>query len=395
MIESSRRVGRLPSYKMNELASVKQRLLAEGRDVIDLSVGDADFPPPALAVEALQEALADPVMSRYPFQVGLVEFREAVQRYMERRFGVRVDPMTEVLPLIGCKDGLAHLPFGILDQGDICVIPEPAYPGYMGAYLSDAEVLRYPLRAEQDFLLELDELGTDQLERAKLVFANYPNNPTTAVASHEYLERTVETCRRHEVVLAYDNPYCELTFDGCRAPSVLQIPGARDVALEFHSFSKSFSMTGWRIGWVVGSAQLIGILSKVKSYMDTGVFLAIQRAGATVLDSAESLIEPLVRSFTARRDSAVEAFRAAGFTVTPPRATMYLWIPLPQGMSSAGLATQLLERSGVVVMPGSAFGEAGEGYIRIALTVDSARMSRAATLIGQALVHFDEARVQA
>jgi LL-diaminopimelate aminotransferase len=383
MIESSGRLTRLPSYKMNALAASKKQLIAEGRDVIDLSAGDADFPPPAMAVEALNEALADPAMSKYPFQTGLIEFREAVARYMECRFGVVVDPMKEVLPLIGCKDGLAHLPLAILDPGDVCVIPEPAYPGYMGAYLADAAVVRGVLTADKDFLLELDDLGGEKLSRTKLVFINYPNNPTTAVAPRDYLERTVETCTRHGIALAYDNPYCELTYDGYRAPSILEVEGARDVSLEFHSFSKSFSITGWRLGWAVGSPDLIAALTKVKSYMDTGVFLAIQSAGARLLDSAESLIEPMVQDFAIRRDRAVNAFRSVGFTVDSPKATMYLWIPLPEGMSSGAFAAEVLEREGVLVMPGSAFGDAGEGYFRIALTVGPDVLERAATLIGK------------
>jgi LL-diaminopimelate aminotransferase len=395
MIETSERLGRLPSYKMNELAASKKRLLAEGREVIDLSAGDADFPPPDLAVEVLYEALADPAMSRYPFQVGLVEFREAVARYMERRFGVVVNPMDEVLPLIGCKDGLAHLPLAILSPGDVCVIPEPAYPGYMGAFLSDGEIERYALQPDKGYLVELEELGADTLSRTKLVFVNYPNNPTTAVAPMDYLERTVDTCRRNGIVLAYDNPYCELTFDGYRAPSILQVEGAREIALEFHSFSKSFSMTGWRLGWAVGSADLIAALSKVKSYMDTGVFLAIQRAGAALLDCADELIQPIVSSLSTRRDAAVAAFRGAGFAFEPPRATMYLWIPLPGGVTSAAFAAEILERHGVVVMPGSAFGAAGEGYFRIALTVEPERLEHAAQLIGSVLSESHETGLRA
>ncbi len=395
MISMSQRMALLPSYKINELAASKKRLEAAGRAVLDLGAGDADFPPPAIATAALHEALGDPAMSRYAFQVGLLEFRQAVARYMKRRFAVVVDPVTEVLPLIGSKNGLAHLPLAVCNPGDVCVIPEPGYPGYMGAYLADADVERYRLREEQAFLLELADIPAARLAKASLVFMNYPNNPTTAVAPVDFLERTIEICRRYDIALAYDNPYCELTFDGYRAPSILELSGARDVALEFHSFSKSFCMTGWRLGWAVGSADLIALLSKVKSYVDTGVFLAIQRAGAVVLDQAESLVEPLVRQFEERRNVAVAAFNQAGIAVETPRATMYLWLRLPEGVPSAEFASGLLEHDGVLVMPGSAFGEAGEGYLRIALTVVPDLLRDAAARVGRALSRFKDAGVPA
>ena len=385
MKKPSDRLVRLPAYAINELAAAKKRLLASGRDVIDLSAGDADLPPPEVAVEALASAAADPAMSRYAFQIGLVEFREAAAGYMKRRFGVDVDPMTELLPLIGSKNGLAHLPLAVLDAGDVCVVPEPGYPAYMGAVLADADVELYPLRAEQDFLVELDDLPADRLAATRLVFLNYPNNPTTALAPRDYLKRTVENCHRHDIVLAYDNPYCDITFDGYKAPSVLEIEGAREVSLEFFSLSKSFCMTGWRLGWVVGSAALIAALAKVKSYVDTGQFLAIQKAGAAVLNKAEELIEPIRETFERRRDVGVTAFRSIGLEVDSPKATMYLWIPLPVSGSSDEFAQQLLENEAVAVMPGSAFGKAGEGYFRIALTVGQERLTEAADRLGREL----------
>jgi LL-diaminopimelate aminotransferase len=367
----------LPAYAINELAAAKKRMLTAGRDVIDLSAGDADLAPPAIAVETLARAAADPAMSRYAFQVGLVEFREAAAAYMQRRFGVDVDPMTELLPLIGSKNGLAHLPLAILDAGDVCVVPEPGYPAYTGAVLADADVFRYPLVPEKDFLVELDDIEEDRLAATGLAFLNYPNNPTTALAPRDYLERTIETCHRHDIVLAYDNPYCEITFDGYRAPSILEFEGAREVSLEFHSLSKSFCIAGWRLGWVVGSADLIAVLTKVKSYVDTGQFLAIQKAGAAVLNQAEELIEPIRDTFKKRRDAGVEAFKSAGLNINTPKATMYLWIELPGGGSSAEFAQRLLEDEAVAVMPGSAFGAAGEGYFRIALTVGAERLAEA------------------
>jgi len=376
---------RLPVYAINELAAAKKRMVAAGRDVIDLSAGDADLPPPAIAVDTLARAAADPAMSRYAFQVGLIEFREAAAAYMKRRFGVDIDPMTELLPLIGSKNGLAHLPMAVLNPGDFCVVPEPGYPAYTAAILADADVYRYPLVREKGFLVELADMPADTLAKTGLVFLNYPNNPTAALAPDDYLDRTIAVCREHRIVLAYDNPYCEITYDDYRAPSILEFEGARDVSLEFHSLSKSFCMTGWRLGWAVGSSDLIAALAKVKSYVDTGQFLAIQKAGAAVLNKAEELITPLRETFEQRRNAGVEAFRNAGLTVDEPKATMYLWIQLPNGGSSAEFAQRLLENEAVAVMPGSAFGAAGEGYFRIALTVDSDRLAEAGARIGNVI----------
>lgn len=376
----------LPAYAVGRIAAVKRRLLAEGRDVIDLGAGDADFPPPAVAVDALAEAARDPRMSRYPFQVGLVAFREAAARYMARRFGVTLDPMTEILPLIGSKEGLAHLPLAVCNPGDVCVVPEPGYPAYTGgAIFARCEREIMPLRPEHDFLVELDALPAARLERTGLVFLNYPNNPTAAIAPREYLERTVETCRRRGIVLAYDNPYCEITFDGYTAPSLLELDGARELALEFHSLSKSFSMTGWRIGWAAGHADLVAALAQVKSYIDTGPFLAVQHAAAVTLDQSETLLPDIRRRFAERRDAAVAAFRQAGFTVPMPRATMYLWIPLPEGVPSFEFAERALEDEALALLAGATFGPGGEGYFRVALTQEPARLREAAARAARAL----------
>src|SRR5215218_5364761 len=286
MIKFSQRLHALPGYPLAEIPSIKRRLLEAGMDVIDLGAGDNDTPPPAVAVEAMTEALHDPAYSKYGFQQGLPAFRQTASRWVERRFGFQFDPITETLPLIGSKEGLSHLPFAVVNRGDVTIVPEPGYQAYLGgSLLAGAEPYIAPLRPETDFLLELDRVPESVLRRAKLVFVNYPNNPTAAVATPEYLERTVATCRKHGILLAYDNAYCDLTFDGYRAPSIFEIPGARDVALEFFSLSKSFSMTGWRIGFAVGRAELIGALTRVKSYVDTGPWLAAQRAGAAALDN--------------------------------------------------------------------------------------------------------------
>ncbi|HEX5962167.1 MAG TPA: aminotransferase class I/II-fold pyridoxal phosphate-dependent enzyme, partial [Gemmatimonadales bacterium] len=306
--------------------------------------------------------------------------------WIERRFGVQFDPAKETLPLIGSKEGLSHLPLTVINPGDVAIVPEPGYQAYLGgALLSGAEPYIAPLRPENAFLLQLDQVPEETLRRAKIVFINYPNNPTAAVATTPYLERTVAICRAHGILLAYDNAYCDLTFDGYRAPSIFEIAGARDVAVEFFSLSKSYSMTGWRLGFAAGRAELIGALTRVKSYVDTGPFLAVQKAGAATLDRSEGLVEPIRSELQRRRDAAVVALREAGFTVEPPKAAMYLWIPLPAGLPSSGFARHALEEMGVVVLPGSGFGPAGEGFFRIALTVDAPRLRVAAERLGRVL----------
>jgi LL-diaminopimelate aminotransferase len=386
MIDFSVRLKSLPGYPLAEIPSIKRRLIESGMDVIDLGAGDNDTPPPALAVQAMQDALENPAYSKYGFQQGLPAFRAAAVRWVERRFGFSFDPATETLPLIGSKEGLSHLPFAVINPGDVAIVPEPGYQAYLGgSLLAGAEPHVVPLRPENGFLLELDRIPERVLRRAKIAFVNYPNNPTAAVATPEYLERTVAACRRYGILLAYDNAYCELTFDGYRAPSIFETTGAREVALEFFSLSKSFSMTGWRLGFAVGRPELISALTRVKSYVDTGPFLAVQQAGAVALDNAETLVEPVRLELQHRREAAVKALREAGFALEAPKAAMYLWVALPEGVPSAAFAKRALEETGALVLPGSAFGPAGEGFFRIALTVGAERLRDAAGRLGRTL----------
>ena len=386
MIPFSQRLQRLPGYPLAEIPTIKRRLLEAGVDVIDLGAGDNDAPPPDVVVDAMTAAVRNPALSKYGFQQGLPEFRQAASRWIERRFGFRFDPATETLPLIGSKEGLSHLPLAVINPGDVAIVPEPGYQAYVGgALLAGAEPYIAPLRPENGFLLQLDQVPENVLRRAKIAFVNYPNNPTAAVATAAYLERTVAVCRAYGILLAYDNAYCELTFDGYRAPSIFETAGARDVALEFFSLSKSYSMTGWRLGFAAGRAELIGALTRVKSYVDTGPFLAVQKAGVAALDNSEALVEPIRAELQRRRDAAIAALAKAGFTVESPKAAMYLWVPLPAGVASAAFAKRALEESGVVVLPGSAFGPAGEGFFRIALTVVSDRLQTAAERLGRVL----------
>jgi LL-diaminopimelate aminotransferase len=371
---------------MAELPAIKRRLIEQGVDVIDVGAGDADFAPPEVAVKALTHAAHDPAMSRYAFQLGLPAFREAAAAYMQRRFGVRVDPFKELHPLLGSKEGIAHLAAAVLDPGDVAIVPVPGYAVYHGGtVLADAEPYLHNLTPRTDFLLELEEIPRDVLKRAKLVYLNYPNNPTAAVAPRDYLERTIAACRRHDIVLVYDNPYCELTFDGYVAPSIFEIPGAMDVAVEFHSLSKSFCMTGWRLAWAVGRSDRLAALARVKNYLDTGPFLAVQAAGAEVLKQAERIASGYATQFKERRDAILPALRSNGFEVESPRATIYLWIALPDGLASAAFQKRALEDVGVVTLPGSAFGAGAEGFFRIALTVATPRLLEAAERLGKVL----------
>src|SRR2546426_1852496 len=291
---------------MAELPAIKRRLLQQGVDLIDVGAGDADFPPPRVAVAALTQAIQNPAMSRYPFQIGLPAFREAAAAYLKRRFGLTFDPFAELHPLLGSKEGIAHFAAAVLDPGDIAIVPDPGYAVYHGGtVLAGAEPYLYALTARTQYLLEMEEIPKDVVRRTKLVYLNYPNNPTAAVAPRDYLERTVEFCRRHGILIAYDNPYCEITFDGYVAPSIFEVPGAREVAVEFHSLSKSFCMTGWRLGWAVGKHELIAAMAKVKNYVDTGAFLVVLAASAFG-PAAEGFFRVALTVGTARLREAAE-----------------------------------------------------------------------------------------
>jgi LL-diaminopimelate aminotransferase len=379
MPELAARFRSLPPYPLSDVPAIKRDLQSRGVDVIDLGTGDADLPPPPAAVEALRGAAQDPSNSRYPFQLGLVEFREEIARWMGSRFGVDVDPMKQLLPLIGSKEGIFHLPFAFLEPGDMTVIPDPGYQAYLGGtVLAGGTPHIVPLRPENDFLIPLDEIPEDVARRTKILYLNYPNNPTAASASREYLADAVEWCRRRDAILAYDNAYSEIAFDGYRPPSIFEIPGAMDVAIEFHSLSKTYNMTGWRAGWAVGNPDLVGALTRVKTFADTGVPFTIQHAGVAALRSHADWVPGNVETFQRRRDAAVEALRDAGFDVPLPQATMYVWVPLPEGVSSEAWSRRLLLEQGVALLPGKSLGAGGEGFVRIALTCTEDRLRQAA-----------------
>ena len=375
----------LPGYPLTGVPEARKRLQAVGVDVIDLGAGDADLSPPPEAVRRLGEAATDMSMSRYPFQLGLAELREAIALWMKKRFGVDLDPYREILPLIGSKEGIAKLPLAFLNPGDVAVVPDPAYQAYRGGVLlAGGEPYPMPLRAQNEFLVPLDGFADELQSRIRMLYLNYPNNPTAATASLGYLREAVNFCQNTDAVLVYDHAYSEIAFDGYRPPSILEVKGAPSVALEFHSFSKTFNMTGWRLGWVAGGADLIEALSRVKTFFDTGVFKVVQAAGKVALDSYDDWVPGNVARFQSRRDVAVATLRGVGFSVAKPRATMYLWVPVPGGESSVDFAGRALEE-GVVILPGAALGDGGEGFFRVALTVDEARMKEASERLGRVI----------
>jgi len=389
MPRTTTRLNVLPPYPLAHIPQKKRDLIARGVDVIDLGAGDADLPPPPAAVDALAKAARDPALGRYGFGLGYVPFREAISGWMERRFRQRFDPLTEIVPLIGSKEGIAHLAFGFLQPGDVAIVPEPGYMAYAGGtLLSDAEVYAYALRPLTNFLVDLDDVPKEVLDRTRVLFLNYPNNPTAAIAPREYLEDIVRRCRERDILLVYDNAYSEMAFDGYVPPSIFEIEGARDVAVEFHSLSKTYNMTGWRCGWAVANKAICSVLTRVKSFVDTGAYMGIQYAGVAAIESWESFLPGNVETFRERRDAAVTAFQEADFEVESPKATMYLWIPLPEGISSAHFADRLMDDEGVIALPGSAFGAGGEGFFRISFITNPDRLREAARRAGRVLAKW-------
>lgn len=379
------RLRRLPPYPLAGLAEAKARRISSGGDVFDLGAGDPGIAIPEAAARALADAVRDPSLQKYGFQQGLPRFRTAVADFMRRRYGRSLDPATEILPLIGSKEGLAHLALAALDPGDAAIVPDPGYAPYFGgAHFAGAEIVRVPLRAETGFVVPPEELASAP-GRVRLIYLNYPNNPTAACVERDYIERVAGVARARGALLAWDNAYAEVAFDGYRPPSLVEADGGLEAGLEFHSFSKTFNMTGWRLGWACGSAPLIAMLARVKTFLDTGPYLALQHAGAAVLDEAESYIDGNLAELERRRDAAVAALRSVGLDVPSPRATLYLWFRVPTGEPTREFSLRLIEETGVVLLPGSGLGEAGEGFVRAALTLPAEAYAEVAARIGRAL----------
>jgi LL-diaminopimelate aminotransferase len=377
-VEKARRIAELPPYLFAEIDRKKTELRKKGMDLIDLSIGDPDIPTPKPIIERLKKASEDPRNHRYPAYEGMFEFRSAAAEWVERRFGVRLDPGTEVLSLIGSKEGIAHIPLAFVDPGDTVLIPSPGYPVYSVSTLFAAGTPFFlPLRKENHFLPNLAEVPKTVAEKAKLLFINYPNNPTGAIAERSFFEEVVAFAQRYETIVCHDAAYSEVAYDGFHPPSILEVKGAKEVAIEFHSLSKTFNMTGWRIGFAVGCADIVAGLGKVKTNIDSGVFQAIQEAGIEAFRSFDTPLPDILQVYERRRDVLLKGLREIGLEVDPPKATFYFWIEVPRGYTSAQFATLLLEQGGIVATPGNGFGEAGEGYIRMALTVDESRLKEA------------------
>jgi LL-diaminopimelate aminotransferase len=382
-MRSAKRVETLPPYMFAELDRKIEAKRSEGADVISLGVGDPDQPTPRHVVEALQEAAEDPSTHQYPSYWGLPALRKAIAGWYGSRFGVDLDADAEVLPLVGSKEGIAHLAWAFVDPGDEVLVPDPGYPVYAAStLLAGGTPVSLPVPPERGFLPDLSEATVTG--NTRVLWLNYPSNPTAAVADDRVFEDAVAFARQHGLLLAHDAAYSEMTYDGYVAPSVLQVDGARDVALEFGSLSKTYNMTGWRVGWAVGNAEAIRALSTLKTNIDSGVFNAIQRAAVAALTGAVEPVEEMRAIYAKRRDVVVETLNSLGWDLEPPRGSLYVWFPTGE-RSSAGFCELLLERAAVVVSPGPGYGAGGEGYARISLTVPDDRLAEAMDRIRDAL----------
>lgn len=367
-----------------ELDQVKTEVKKQGKKIYDLGIGSPDLTPAPHIRRAIQEALQEPGIFSYPSSRGAAELREAIAEWYRTRFGVELDPEKEVLVLMGSQDGLTHLAWAVIDPGDMALVPDPCYPIYRtGVTLAGGQVWPLPLKAENEFLPRLEDVPAEVLQQAKLMILNYPNNPVAAVASEEFFARVVEVASRYDILVVHDFAYSELVFDGYRPPSFLSLPGAKEVGVEIHSLSKTFNMAGCRVGFMVGRADVVEALTKLKTNIDYGVFLAIQKGAVAALRGPRTAVEENVRTYQRRRDLFLSVLKKYSWEIKPPRATMFIWAPLPvKARDSTRFALELLTETGVVVVPGVAFGQEGEGYVRIALVQEEKELEEAAELLG-------------
>lgn len=372
------RINSLPPYLFATIDEAKDAVKAKGVDVIDLGVGDPDMPTPEHIVESMCEAVRDPATHRYPSYTGMIEFREAVANWCKDTRGLELDAATETLTLIGSKEGVAHIPLAFINPGDVALIPDPGYPVYkIGTQFAGGEPHIMPLLEENGFLPDFDAIPADKLAKAKLMFLNYPNNPTSATADVKFFKEVVEFAKNNDITVVHDNAYSEMVYDDYTAPSFLSVDGAMDVGMELYSMSKTYNMTGWRLAFAVGNKDLINGFGKVKSNIDSGAFDAVQRAGITAVSSSQQCVADMNSIYQKRRDALLKGLRGIGLDAKAPKATFYMWVPTPNGYDSMGFSKLLLEESGIVATPGVGFGEYGEGYIRFALTQSVERIEEA------------------
>lgn len=368
----------LPPYLFARIEQKVSEAKEQGIDIINLGIGDPDLPTPQHIIDRMAASINDPANHQYPSSVGLLEYRQAVAEWYKRRFNVDLDPKTEVVSLLGSKEGIAHISFAYLDKGDINLVPDPGYPVYsIGTLLAGGKSHFMPLKEENNYLPILEDIPAEVARQAKLMFINYPNNPIGVIADLAFYQKVVEFARNYDILVVHDAAYSEMAYDGVKPLSFLQAPGAKDVGIEFHSLSKTYNMTGWRIGWAAGNSSAIEVLGRFKSNVDSGVFQAIQYAGIEALRGPQDCVAKSNEIYAERRKIALAGLERMGWKVNPPQASFYFWAPVPRGYTSASFAELVLEKTGVIITPGNGYGEYGEGYFRIALTVDKVRMQEA------------------
>lgn len=376
MIMYASRITSLPPYLFAAIDKAKQEVIKKGADVINLSIGDPDLPTPPHIVEAMKKSVCNPERHRYPSYEGMLTFRTAAAAWIKKTMKVDLNPEDEVLTLIGSKEGIAHIPLAFLNPGEVSLVPDPAYPVYnIGTILADGKPHKMPLLAENDFLPDLDAIPASVAEKAKIMFINYPNNPTSATASIKFFEEVVDFANENDVLVVHDNAYSEMTYDGYKAPSFLSVNGAKEIGIEMHSLSKTYNMTGWRIGYAIGNRDILSGLGKVKTNVDSGAFESVQEAGIAALNGPQDCVHEMNGIYKERRDALLAGLKGLGFEVKPPKATFYVWTRVKG--SSLDFSRMLLEKAGIVATPGVGFGEYGEGYIRFALTQPVNRINEA------------------
>lgn len=384
-LELSERIKQLPPYLFLEIDKARREAVAQGRDVINLGVGDPDQPTHQPITEAMKKAVEDPVNHHYPFDAGVTKLRAEIAKWFKGRFNVELDPTSEIYPLIGSKEGLAHFPLAVINPGDKVLLTDPAYPAYQAAVTFAGGKIHYlPLKAANDFLPKISDIA--EFKNPKAIIVCYPNNPTAAVANRKFYDELVQVCIEKNIIIVSDLAYSEVYYDGVKPPSILEVPGAKDIAIEFHSFSKTYYMTGWRLGWACGNSQLVAALAKVKSNMDSGVFSAIQHAGIAALNMDPVEIEDMRSCYQERRDALINGLRSIGWKIDPPKAAFYVWAKVPAKFpDSMSCSKAFLDGADIVMTPGVGFGRNGEGYVRMALTVPVERIHEAVQRMGKIL----------